>query len=50
MTDISAFVSEQHQHVLNRDYAALSTPSEQPYPVEDIEVIQKLQLDKENLV
>lgn len=42
--DISDFVAEQRQHVVSRNYEALLTPSESPYPVTDRATAQKLQI------
>jgi hypothetical protein len=42
--DISDFVAQQYSHVLNQAEADLLTPSESPYPVEDEQVAQRLQL------
>ncbi len=42
--DISEFVSEQHQHVLSREYDQLITPCEQVYPIGVEAVRLRLQL------
>jgi len=40
--DISDFVSEQGQHVSNREMSKLMTPKEAVYPISDIETAKKL--------
>jgi hypothetical protein len=42
--DISAFVAEQRQNVMARNYDELLTPNETIYPVENREVADRLQL------
>ncbi len=42
--DISDFVAEQRQHVVSGHYEALRTSAESPYPVEDRETADKLQV------
>lgn len=42
--DISAFVHEQHEHVIAKDLAELVTSRENMYPVEDEEVRERLGL------
>lgn len=42
--DISGFVAEQRQHVVSGNYEALLTPAESPYPVQDLETANRLQV------
>lgn len=42
--DISGFVAEQRQHVVSSNYEALLTPAESPYPVQDLETANRLQV------
>lgn len=42
--DISGFVAEQRQHVVPGNYEALLTPAESPYPVQDLEIANRLQV------
>jgi Domain of unknown function (DUF4291) len=42
--DISAFVADQHQHVVAGNYGELQTPKESIYVVENREVADRLQL------
>jgi hypothetical protein len=42
--DISAFVAEQHQHVIAGNYDELLTPNETIYAVENCDVADRLQL------
>lgn len=42
--DISDFVKEQRDHVMNQNEAALAIPKEQVYPVTDSHMVQRLQL------
>ena len=44
--DISDFVAQQREHVINENYAALNIPTESIYPVTDREVIDNLKLTK----
>ena len=46
--DISEFVAEQHQNVINKNYEALLTPTEHIYEVKDSVTAQKLQLTIRN--
>jgi Domain of unknown function (DUF4291) len=43
--DISDFVAAQHQHVLAKNHDALIIPREAPYPVSDLTIAARLQLD-----
>lgn len=44
--DISEFVAQQRQHVIEENYDKLLTPSEYAYEVSDSETAQRLQLSK----
>jgi Domain of unknown function (DUF4291) len=44
ITDISEFVAEQRQYAAMQNYANLMTPSENPYPVGNVETAKKIQL------
>lgn len=45
--DISEFVSQQRQHVLDKNYDALVTPTEHEYKVAEVETARKLQLSSQ---
>jgi hypothetical protein len=42
--DISEFVAEQRQYISSQNHDKLMTPSEKPYPLNDVRTVQKLQL------